>query len=87
MSNVINKADCPSCQRPLISRLSDVCQYCGHVLPAELCLSAPEKEAYQDEQAKLRKEDRERSRRIRGGNRDAGLPGSFDFCGDDGGDF
>ena len=55
-----NPVSCPFCQRTLISRLSDKCQYCLKELPEEICLSDEEKEEYRLAQREIREEIRKR---------------------------
>lgn len=58
---------CPFCQRTLVSRLVDFCQYCEKPLPLELCLSDEEKEELKrQERAARDKERRKRPIRPRG---------------------
>jgi hypothetical protein len=64
------KYECPSCGKPLISRLSPLCSYCGARLPSELLFSEEEKERIEADDLRARKAleeaDAERKRKGEG---------------------
>ena len=64
------KYECPSCGKPLVSRLSPLCSYCGARLPAELLFSKEEKERIEADELRARKaieeEDAEKTKKQEG---------------------
>ena len=50
---------CPFCDRVLVNRLVDHCQYCNKPLPPSLCLSDREKRALIEKHAEWREKLRE----------------------------
>ena len=50
---------CPACERPLVNRLIDYCQYCEKALPEALRLSPDEKRAIIDSDRAWREKLRE----------------------------
>lgn len=61
MSSKAKAPKCPVCERTLINRLVDYCQYCETELPSELILSTDEKEALKS-QIRERLDDAKRER-------------------------
>lgn len=49
------KPKCPSCGKPLVSRLSLLCSYCGARLPAELLFTKEEKARIEADDLRARK--------------------------------
>jgi len=46
---------CPSCGKPLVSRFSPLCSYCGARLPAELLFTKRERARIEADESKARK--------------------------------
>ena len=48
------KYKCPSCGKPLLSRVSPLCSYCGARLPTELLFTKEEKARIEADELKTR---------------------------------
>jgi uncharacterized Zn finger protein (UPF0148 family) len=49
------KYKCPACGKPLVSRVSPLCSYCGARLPAEMLFTKEEKERIEADDLRARK--------------------------------
>ena len=49
------KYKCPSCGKPLVSRVAPLCSFCGARLPAELLFTKEEKARFEADESRARK--------------------------------
>jgi hypothetical protein len=72
------KFQCPKCERPIVSRRNQLCQYCGAELPESLLFTKAEIEALdrewtEEQNQRTAQRKREEAERERDGGGDAGF--------------